>query len=202
MDPTEQFASLVAQDDVPLDAAALAMAAHAWPSIDVDVELSRLDELAGRLDVPTRDGLCRGVFGEAGLLGNHHNYYDPDNSFLNRVLDTGLGIPISLAVVMIEVGRRCGVTLTGINAPSHFLVRDESDGAYLDPFDGGTPVAADGPVTDAVGILARMLNNLRSIYVASGDISHLLWVLELRTLLPGAPPDATHELTRVRAKLN
>jgi hypothetical protein len=202
MDPTERFAELVARQTVPLDEAAFALAAHAWPNVNLDAELGRLDALASRVQSPVRAELCRVLFGEAGLRGNHDNYYDPDNSFLNRVLDTGLGIPISLAVVMIEVGRRAGVVLQGVNAPAHFLVRDAEDAALLDPFHAGATTAGEGPPATTVDILARMLVNLRSIYTAAGDIANLIWVLRLRTLLPGAGPEATHELTRVQARLN
>lgn len=203
MDPTAAFAAVVDADPVRLDEAALTMAAHAYPSLDVDAELARLDDLARRVREPDRRDLSRVLFMEAGLRGNGHDYYDPDNSFVNRVLDRGLGIPISLAVVMIEVGRRSGVTLTGINAPTHFLVRDEADGALLDPFDGGVEVPfVDAPPATPIGILDRMLNNLRSIYTARGDLTNLLWVLRLRTLLPGAGPDREHELQRAVARLN
>jgi hypothetical protein len=95
------------------------------------------------------------------------------------------------------------VAIRGVNAPSHFLVRDESDGAYLDPFAGAVEVPdVDAPTVDTKVILSRMLNNLRSIYTASGDIANLFWVLGLRTRMPGASPDAHYELLRTRARLN
>ncbi len=202
VDPTEAFAGAVAEH-ADIATAALAMAAHAHPSIDIGAQLARLDALAARLERPTRDELRRVLFAEDGLRGNVDDYYDPDNSFLNRVLDRGVGIPISLAVVMIEVGRRAGLTITGINAPSHFIVRDDTDGALLDPFNGGAEVAGiEAPVATPLTIIDRMLNNLRTIYVTRGDITNLLWVLRLRTLLPEAPPDRAAELQRVIAKLN
>lgn len=204
MDATERFAEIVGRPVVPLDGAALAIAAHAWPDLDVDDERARLDDLAARVASNHRSDLCRVLFEEVGLRGNAEDYYNPDNSFLNRVLDRGLGIPITLAVVMIEVGRRAGVDIVGVNAPSHFLVRDESDGALLDPFNRGAEVAepAPAPLAGTVDILDRMLGNLRGIYVGNGDLASLLWVLRLRTLLPGAPPEADYELTRAQARLN
>jgi regulator of sirC expression with transglutaminase-like and TPR domain len=207
MDPTAWFEEVVTRPDVALDEAALALAAHAYPDLDAAASLGRLDDLADLVREPSRAELNRVVFGRAGLRGNEADYYDPDNSFLNRVLERGLGIPISLAVVMIEVGRRAGVPIVGVNAPSHFLVRDESDGALLDPFAAGQevaghPAAVYAPVADSVTILNRMLGNLRGIYVTRGDLSSLLWVLRLRTLLPGADAEATHELTRAQARLN
>jgi regulator of sirC expression with transglutaminase-like and TPR domain len=203
VNPTARFALIVGADVVELDEAAFAIAQHAFPDLDPAKERARLDQLASLVREPTRAGLCRIVFGELGLRGNTDDYYDPDNSFLNRVLDTRRGIPISIAAVMIEVGRRCGVPLSGLNAPTHFLVRDDSDGTVLDPFAGGAEVhGVDAPLAGTGVIVGRMLNNLRSIYVNRGDLANLLWVLELRTLLPGAPADAAHELTRARARLN
>jgi len=199
---TERFADLVRRENFGLDDAALALAAHAHP-LDLESERTRIDALAARVDTPTRDAMRRVLFLEEGLRGNTDDYYDPDNSFINRVLDRGLGIPISLAVVMIEVGRRAGVPLVGVNAPSHFLVRDESDGALLDPFTRGVEVrAVDAPVATPLMIVDRMLNNLRTIYTTRGDITNLLWVLRLRTFIPGGGDEREHELARVIAKLN
>lgn len=203
VDPTETFAELMTRARVPLDEAAFAIAAHAWPDVDIGAELARLEQIAGRVIEPTRDALNAVLFGELGLGGNVEDYYAADNSFLNRVLDTGLGIPISLAVLMIEVGRRAGVSLHGVNAPGHFLVRDDADGVLLDPFErGAVTTADDAPPASTVGILARMLNNLRTIYTTNGEHHHLVWVLRLRTLLPDAPPEAAYELTRAQARLN
>ena len=203
MDATEAFAQIVARPAFDLDEAALALAAHAYPDLDIAAELARLDELAGWVKEPTRQELRRVLYGDLALRGNAEDYYNADNSFLNRVLDTGLGIPISLAVVMLEVGRRAGVHLVGINAPSHFLVRDESDGALLDPFNSAVAMPPiDAPVAPPLTIVDRMLNNLRSIYANRGELDSLLWVLRLRTLLPGAAPETAHELQRAVARLN
>ena len=203
VDATDAFAEIVARPAFDLDEAALALAAHAYPGMDVGAELARLDELAGWVKEPTRQELRRVLYGDLALRGNAEDYYDPDNSFLNRVLDTGLGIPISLAVVCIEVGRRAGVQLVGVNAPSHFLVRDESDGALLDPFNSVVEMPpVDAPVAAPLTVVDRMLNNLRSIYANRGELDNLLWVLRLRTLLPGASPEAAHELQRAVARLN
>lgn len=203
MDATDAFARIVGAGVVDLGQAALLIAAHAYPDLDVDKQVARLDELADRVKEPSRGVLMQVLFGDVGLRGNVEDYYDPDNSFLNRVLDTGLGIPISLAVVMLEVGHRAGIRLTGINAPSHFLVRDEADGALLDPFNRGAAVESfDAPMASPLVIVDRMLNNLRSIYTNRGDLTNLLWVLRLRTLLPGAGPDRGHELQRAVARLN
>jgi regulator of sirC expression with transglutaminase-like and TPR domain len=107
---------------------------------------------------------------------------------------------------MIEVGRRAGVQLEGIGAPGHFLVSHDDD--LLDPFHGGQPADAAGihpsylaPVS-ARAILARMLTNLRQIYQTSGDITSLLWVLRLRTSIPGVPAEEKDQLARLEASLN
>ena len=203
MDATEWFAEVVARPVVPLDEAALAIAAHGSENLDADFVLARLDDLGARVSEPRRGELCRVLFGEVGLRGNDVDYYEPENSFLDHVLERGVGIPISLAVVMIEVGRRAGIPLAGVNAPSHFLVRDETDGALLDPFNRGAEVdGVSAPVASTLDIVARMLNNLRGIYTTRGDFDGLFWVLRLRTLLPGAPPEVHYELTRAQARLN
>ena len=203
MDPTEVFAEIVSRDMFAPHQAALAMAAHVYPDLDLAAQDARLAELADRVTDPTREALRRVLFGEVALRGNVDDYYDPDNSFLNRVLDRGLGIPISLALVMMAVGRPAGVPLVGINAPSHFLIRDETDGALLDPFNGGVEVPfVVAPVASHLQIIDRMLNNLRTIYTTRGELDNLLWVLRLRTLIPGAPAETGYEFQRAQAKLN
>ncbi|HEV7862509.1 MAG TPA: transglutaminase-like domain-containing protein, partial [Acidimicrobiia bacterium] len=73
------------------------------------------------------------------------NYQDPDNSYLDQVVSRRLGIPITLSVLTIEVGRRLGVALDGVGMPGHFLLRDRADpGTFLDPFGGGRRLDADG----------------------------------------------------------
>jgi regulator of sirC expression with transglutaminase-like and TPR domain len=135
------------------------------------------------------------------------------------VLERRLGIPISLAVVMMEVGRRAGVTIEGIGMPGHFLVR--ADGQLLDPFRGGRPLdvgeceglfhglfGSDAPFsadllepTRRHAILARMLANLRHSYAQRGDPAALAWVARLRLALPGVSPTELVELSRLLANL-
>jgi hypothetical protein len=86
-------------------------------------QLSRLDELAAAVPSPTFVGISQFLFtGADAFVGNRAEYYDPDNSLLSRVLDRRAGIPISLSVIMMEVGRRLGVPVVGIGMPGHFLV--------------------------------------------------------------------------------
>lgn len=224
VEATERFAELVARPEpcVPLDEAALLVAAHAYPGLDVDAELARLDRLAERCGPPTLDGLLELLFVELGFRGNRGEYYDPRNSYLNDVLTRRLGIPITLAVVTLSVGRRLGVPLAGVAMPGHFLLRDRVDpSVFVDPFAGGAVLDAAGcelafrrvqgddaifeprflePV-GAHAILARLLANLRAVFSASGARASLAWVLRLRTLVPGVPVDEHAELAGVLAGL-
>jgi regulator of sirC expression with transglutaminase-like and TPR domain len=207
------------EEDLTLDEAALLLAAHAEPSLDVAGQLLRLDELAASLAEPSAAAVAALLFDQLGLEGNTEDYTDPRNSFLNQVLDRRLGIPISLAVLMIEVARRSGVIMEGIGMPGHFLVR--SGGELRDPFQGGRPLdqaaceglfrAIHGPAVEftpallaPVGpriILARMLANLRQSYVTRRDPVALEWVMRLRVAIPGVPSSELIDLSRLLAEL-
>ena len=221
--PTDRFVALVQGDDeaIPLDEAALLVAAHAYPALDVAAEQARLDGLADSCPEPTLDGLRRHLFEDFGLRGNTHRYGDPRNSFLNDVLTRRMGIPISLSVLTMEVGRRLGVTLTGVGLPGHFLVRHEGDGRLLDPFNGGRSVdvedcaalyralhgarASFGPHLLAPAgnraIVVRMLANLRQLYLAAGNARAAGWVYELRAAVPAATPADAADVARALASI-
>jgi regulator of sirC expression with transglutaminase-like and TPR domain len=214
---TERFISLVQGEDdsLPLDQAALLVAAHAEPGLDIGAQLARLDGLAGRVGDPTPAGVVDLLFGELGLRGNDEDYGDPRNSFLDQVLDRGVGIPISLAVLTIEVGRRLGVGFEGVGMPGHFLLR--SEGVLRDPYRGGqvlevsqaeslfravhgSGVAFSPEMLDSTGpraILGRMLANLRNSYAALGDAAALGWVAQLRVAIPGVPRSQRADLARL-----
>lgn len=208
--PTRRFEELVAgpEAELALDEAAVLLAAHATPGLDVRAQLGRLDDLADGCEQATLTGLRHHLFEVVGFDGNHRRYDDPRNSFLDAVLDRRVGIPISLAVVTMEVGRRLGIELGGVALPGHFLVRHDGtvDGlvAYIDPFRSGRLLDAAGcqdlyrslfgpgasfrdgmlaPVGPRA-ILARMLANLRTIFAASGDARSLGWALRLRAAIP------------------
>jgi regulator of sirC expression with transglutaminase-like and TPR domain len=150
-----RFAALIARDPVPLDEAALAIAAEEYPGLDAGAYLARLDALGERVRRVAGAGFraasalraLRHVLAEEeGLRGNDADYYDPRNSFLNEVLDRRLGIPISLSVTYVEVARRAGLTLHGVGVPGHFLAKYVSaSGAevFVDPFHGGEILSAD-----------------------------------------------------------
>ena len=193
------------EEEIPLDEAAILIGAHAHPDLDVEADLRRLDELAKECPAATVDALVSHLFVDEGFRGNTDGYYEASNSFLTDVLDRRVGIPISLAVVLVEVGRRVGVELAGVNMPGHFLVRTTvGPEEILDPFAGGRRISLeavealyaqaaagdfDPRVLDPVGpriILGRMLRNLAEIARREQDVLGLAWALELRTSIPGA----------------
>src|SRR5204863_175398 len=111
--------------------------------------------LGGNLEARV-SGLCRYLFHEMGFHGNVKNYYDPLNSFLNQVLDRRTGLPISLAVVAIAVGRRAGLEVAGVGLPGHFVAKAVQDGqeVLFDPFHGGrrlTPEQCENLVQQVTG---------------------------------------------------
>ena len=219
MDPTAAFVELVQGRDeaVPLARAALLIAAHADPELDVDRELLVLDDLATGCTPGDLDEWHDRLFRELAFTGNTVDCHDPRNSFLNEVVHRRLGVPITLAIVGIEVGRRLGLDLTGIGMPGHFLLHHEGlPPVFIDPFDGNyldeggcerrfravhgsdTPfLAAYLAPVGTRAILSRMLANLRGAYLRVPDYLAAEWVLRLRLALPGAGPEARAELARV-----
>jgi regulator of sirC expression with transglutaminase-like and TPR domain len=211
MDPTARWRALLAgpEADLRLDEAALLIAAHARPALDLTAELRRLDGLAARVGGPAdTDAVIDLLFHRLGIAGNTADYEDPHNSYLDRVIDRGLGIPISLAVLLIEVGRRRGLDLEGVGMPGHFLVRDRNrPEALIDPFGRGRrlddedcrgllrrvagPDASLHPAmlasTGGHGILARMLANLDRSFRRRQEATGLAWVARLRAAIPDQP---------------
>ena len=171
-------------------------------------QLSRLDGLAGQIEQADAAGVCHLVFESLGLRGDVDTYDDPRNSYLDQVLDRRLGIPISLAVVLIEIGRRCGVALEGVGMPGHFLVRDPAQPELLiDAFSSGRRLdraecagllkVVAGPEAELRpemlapaghrAILARMLSNLDNSFRRRQDRDGLRGVCRLQAVLPGLP---------------
>jgi regulator of sirC expression with transglutaminase-like and TPR domain len=206
------FAEEVAGRDeaIRLDRAALLIAAEdeAHKSVDVAEYLSRLETLGGlareRLEEATTssvEAFNYFLFEEMGFTGNQLDYYDPRNSFLNRVIDRRTGIPITLSILYMEVGRRAGLQVEGIGLPSHFIVRascgDSIEGTLIDPFhgtvlsledcqdrldtiyDGRVPLTKEHlRASRKREILARMLTNLKLIYVQAKMYRQALAVVE------------------------
>ena len=199
MDPDpslQEFAREVSRPDADIDLAraALVIARSEYPALDVDAYLTRLAALAEKaMSVrQTADPLGRlhrlreFLFEEQGFAGNAEDYFDPRNSYLNDVLDRRLGIPITLSLVLIEVGRHLGLQMEGIGLPGHFVTGARVGGEHvlLDPFNGGTILTGEACgdlVARAVGrpvelaaeqfvpvtkrqFLIRMLNNLKGAH--------------------------------------
>jgi regulator of sirC expression with transglutaminase-like and TPR domain len=190
--------------DVRLDVAALCIAAHAHPGLDIDDWCRRLDDLAGECPAPTFAALRAHLFERGRFTGNRSDYSDPENSFLDSVIARRTGIPITLSVLMIEAGRRIGVDVRGVGMPGHFLVQDTAqDAVWCDPFHGGARYDAEGcrrlfaqlhgsatafraeylAPSSPHQILARMLANLEHGRLAE-EPDQLDWMCELHLALP------------------
>ena len=166
------------------------------------------------------------LFRELGFAGNQNEYYDPRNSFLNDVLARKTGIPITLSILYLEIGQQLGLKLKGVSFPGHFLVKLRVNGGelVLDPFAGGKLLSEDDlrqrlaqfageaaaktlPLEDFLEpatprqILARLLRNLKGIYLEADDLEHALGVMHrLVILLPDAPEER-RDRGRVYARL-
>ncbi len=143
-----------ADDTVPLLETALLIARDEYPDLDADLYDTLVQSHAEHLrhEIASIEpwplkmaAINRHLFDELGYTGNHDEYYDPRNSYLNQVFERRLGNPVSLAMVQMEVARRLGVPLDGVSFPGHFLVRLPVDDGLLvmDPFNGGRPLGVD-----------------------------------------------------------
>lgn len=191
--------------DGHLDEGALRIAAAVDPTVDVAAEVQRLDALADELTATDAETLALELFGTARFSGNGINYYEPENSLLPKVLDRGVGIPISLAVLFIEIGRRKHIQIEGVGMPGHFLTR--CGDVWYDPFHAGARLDEQGcealyqrlagrPVklldgmldpTPPAKILERMLWNLQRIADGRDDRTLARSVLALLSTFPTAP---------------
>jgi regulator of sirC expression with transglutaminase-like and TPR domain len=224
------FRGLLAQQvqrpdaELELDRSALYITGEEYPWLDVEGYLNQLDEMAS--EVRSKAGNTRNqrrmiealnhhLFEYLKFAGNKDDYDNPENSFLNRVLDTYTGIPITLSLLYLELGRRLGISCHGIGLPGRFLVRLEELGLYIDPFNGGQLISvADCPrlVQDALGpylpwregylspygkhdILFRMLNSLKRLYMRTRDYARAVAVLQRMALISPASPFINRELS-------
>jgi regulator of sirC expression with transglutaminase-like and TPR domain len=200
--------------DLDLARAALLVAREQYPGLAVEQYLARLDQLAEEVKDRLADEtaplvvleeLTRTLFERHGFRGNKEAYYDPKNSFLNDVLDRCIGIPLTLGIVMLEVGWRLRLPLQGVNFPHHFLVRFHGDvvDLLIDPFEGGRARFEDQAqelldrvyggklrvrksflqVATKHDVLVRLLNNLKSVYLSIGDHAQALSVVERLLIL-------------------
>ena len=226
-----RFAELVqGGGEVPLDEMAFLISSTLLGSDSSEIveQMCRLDELAAAVPSPTCAGIAQVLFtGPDAFIGNRAEYYDPENSLLPRVLDRHAGIPISLSVIMMEVGRRLGVPIVGIGMPGHFLVglaRAQGDvpETFADPFHEGRIMDADQcqelfhQVTGAhqtflegflapvhpMAIVERMLNNLKAVYQSRSELDRLHHVMALRSYFPGLGKSEREEFLRLMAPFN
>ena len=220
------FSEVTDRPDHEIDVARAAMllSISEYPDLSIDREMFMFQRLAGDISSRLLDDddplycmntLSEALFDEVGFKGNTENYYDPRNSYLNEVLARRIGIPITLAVVYMEVGRRLKVPLVGIGMPGHFLVRHLAiDNLFVDPFHGGYLLSEDecrelleervpgSPKWDRSllkqvsnrEIIARIIRNLKSIYMAEEDYVRALDVSEFALALE--PHSATNRRDR------
>ncbi len=204
-------------EKIPLFEAAASLAQDEYPRLDLENVLSTLDQLGGRLSQRCRNlstelkrlqETSRFFHKELGFSGNVNNYYDPDNSFLHKVLESRRGIPITLAIIYIELARTVGLDAQGVSFPGHFLVKiNLHEGpVILDPFTGqslskenllerlepyreGLGLTSDRKDSEMpIGlflqpakpkdILLRMLRNLREVYSQHGQPEKVEKVVE------------------------
>ena len=215
-----RFARLVAQPDADIDLAvgALAIAADGRPDVDSDATLAIIDGLAERvrlrLDVGDSqthvlDRLHDVLYREAGFRGpTAAEFHDPANSLLDAVCRRRIGLPISLAIVEMEVAWRIGLRLVGIGLPGHFIV-GAPGGVLIDPAGEGrrlTPDDCQALIRRSVGdgvlfhagmlrpagrrdILVRVLRNLRTAHLAARDWPAALGAVEMLAIVEPTDPD-------------
>lgn len=197
--PLDYFASLVQEEEhIPLFEAALSIAQDIDASLDLSHSIIEIDKFAAKLkhrmpadiaQIPKLRLLNNFFYQELGFAGNLNDYYNPDNSYLHKVLSTRRGIPISLAVIYMELANQIGLAVKGISFPGHFLMKltVKSGDIILDPFNGASlsredieerlePYFVHGrspqdpPLTSYLedasehAILVRMLRNLKTLF--------------------------------------
>jgi regulator of sirC expression with transglutaminase-like and TPR domain len=221
----ERFAEIVSREHFDLAEASLLVAQDAYPGIEVAGYLGRLDDIAGAIrrrlagdafaEQKVR-ALNYYLFNELRYCGNIDDYYDPRNSYLNEVMERRTGIPITLSIVYLEIGRRIGLNLKGVSFPGHFLVKlsVKRGELVLDPFTGGeaqseadlrqrlAQVLPSGQAERAKleqylepatprQIIARVLRNLKNIYLQTGKLEPALAVMHRMLLVV---PESAEEL--------
>ena len=226
----------VLDQDLNLAEAALLIAMEEYPGLDIDSYLRKLDELAAGVQqrLPAQVGLeetlltlNQFLFVEQGFSGDTDNYDDPRNNFLNEVLDRKRGIPITLSIIYMEVGRRLGIPLKGVSFPGHFLVKfsTREGEVVLDPFSGGNLMSKEdlmemleetyGGATDTghaplerllttagtKEILVRMLRNLKGAYLRREQYDKALTVVDRILLIQPDQPDEVRDRGSIYERL-
>jgi regulator of sirC expression with transglutaminase-like and TPR domain len=200
----------VEDEKIDLIRGALVMARTEYPHLEIEEYAGRIERMARRVAALSPDldpqrtitALNDVVFGQAKLRGNRDDYYDPRNSFLNDVLDRGLGIPITLSIIYMEVGKRIGFPLSGVGMPGHFLLKhygEDGKERLIDCFNRGDILSRQDCQTrlDEIysgemklrpeflhpisrrQILTRMLNNLKTVYLSRRNFRKALTIADL-----------------------
>jgi regulator of sirC expression with transglutaminase-like and TPR domain len=221
-----EFQRLLAGDGkVHLARIALEIGRDAYPEIEIESYLEKIEDLSDRVRSRYRAGAkVRDILGQVNWVlfveeefrGNREDYYDPRNSYLNEVLDRGLGIPISLSLLYWAVAERSGLAIAGVDLPLHFMLRVDDEGQpwFVDPFHGGAVYDRSGcvqklseiaersvslhdaaiePCSDHV-LISRMLRNLKVIYGRSGEVGSLLPIQRRLTALNRQQPGELRDL--------
>lgn len=197
-------------ENIDLVRSALAIARTEYPGLEIEEYAARVETMAGRASLlaPNLDAqrtlaaLNKVVFEQANLRGNRDDYYDPRNSFLNDVLDRGLGIPITLSIIYMEVAKRVGLPLAGVGMPGHFLLKHyghDGNEMLIDCFNRGDILSRQDcqsrldeiysgemklrreflhPLSRRQ-ILTRMLNNLKTVYLSTRNFRKALPIADL-----------------------
>jgi regulator of sirC expression with transglutaminase-like and TPR domain len=222
---SERLRKLVSgpDEDIGLAEAALLIASHEYPDLRVAAYLARIEELGHMLRMRIGEeasaldriaDLNQFLFGDLGFGPNLEDYYDPRNCFLNEVLERRTGIPITLSVIYMELGRKVGLPLQGVSFPGHFLVKCAvPDGAVvLDPYSGGISLGLPelqkrlrevrgGEVSRAIiaellvpasnkEIITRLLRNLKAIYLRAHDLEKALPIMNwIIATIPAQTPE-------------
>lgn len=221
----EDFAEIVSRDQFNLAEASFMLAQDIYPGIDIAAYLAQLDDIAAAIKKRIAGdafaeqkviALNYYLFNEMRFSGNVDDYYDPRNSYLNQVMERRIGIPITLSILYLEVGKRLGLNLKGISFPGHFLVKlaVKRGQLVLDPFIGGeaqseadlrqrlAQVLPSGKAAKAQldqylepatprQIIARVLRNLKNIYMQTGKLEQALAVMQRMLLVM---PESAEEL--------
>lgn len=210
----EAFSVFVASDvedeKIDLVRSALVIARTEYPALEIEEYAARIERMSRRAAAlaaglggsEIRAALNQVMFEEANLRGNREDYYDPRNSFLNDVLDRGLGIPITLSIIYMEVAKRVGFLLSGVGMPGHFLLKhygDDGQEILIDCFNRGDILSRQDcqsrldeiysgemalrpeflhPISRRQ-ILTRMLNNLKTVYLSTRNFRKALVIADL-----------------------
>ena len=200
-------------DQIDLAKGALLIAKDAYTDLDIETYLQQLNQMAEELQAQIGEeadtsaqinGLNHYLFKAQGFAGSsQENYYDARNSYLNEVLERKIGIPITLSIVYMEIGRRIGLPLVGVGFPGHFIVKHRDLETVIDPFEGGQ-ILSDEDLSERLTqifresvqihprllqavtnkeILARMLRNLKQIHFRKGEYEKTVRVAEQITWL-------------------